>query len=360
VNLSEIVKKKCFAPTYNCSTQNKTCYQVPPGFGTSLDVCKETCGKTLKPSKQSPSAPVKQDLYKCDEQDLTCKKSQQGLLLPACQTLCGTPSNVTPVQLIGDYRGLQINRGYVKGEWTMQITAAVTVIKDPSNNVWAQGRTATYGGGELWLITNKGNYRGIDSPNTLPEVLTLTWALGPLGGSAPSSIDDAMKSGTVFTMKKCRNANNCKWILSNLNNKNKEIKSHDKYYKHEVSREQRINAINDPCQAYTECGACVQALDYCGWCSQNVLYSGPNALCEISGKNCVGLNKTKIGATFCCDGTFSTLPATCPQPPSGTPPTSPPTTIPPLRPTSPVKPPPPTQPVVLYVCNPNTSICEKK
>jgi hypothetical protein len=36
----------------------------------------------------------------------------------------------------GDYRGIQVNKGFVKGEWTMQITAAIVSIKDPSNKVY--------------------------------------------------------------------------------------------------------------------------------------------------------------------------------------------------------------------------------
>jgi hypothetical protein len=108
----------------------------------------------------------------------------------------------------------------------------------------------------------------------------------------------------------------------------------------------------------------VKALDYCGWCDVNVMYNTVpdcecKADCVVPGRNCVGLNQTKIGASFCCSGSFSTLPSTCPLPPSGSPPTSPPTTIPPLRPTSPVLPPPPTTPPVLYFCNPNSSTCEK-
>lgn len=119
---------------------------------------------------------------------------------------------------------LLVNSNYLKGEWTLQITQAVTVMKDPSGKVyvpsfflnylsffaflffllfafsfnfflflivfsWAQGTVATYGS-ELWLVTPKGNYRGIDSQNTLPEVFTLTWAMGALGGTVPKVFFD--------------------------------------------------------------------------------------------------------------------------------------------------------------------------
>lgn len=61
---------------------------------------------------------------------------------------------------LGDYRGIQVNKGFVKGEWTLQITAAVAVIKDPSNKVFAKGTIGSYKG-ELWLITGEGRFRGM-------------------------------------------------------------------------------------------------------------------------------------------------------------------------------------------------------
>jgi len=257
----------------------------------------------------------------------------------------------------------------------MQITASITVIKDPSNNVWAKGTISTYTG-ELWLVTDKGRYRGIYTTNQLPEVFTLVWAMGALNGPAPEVPDDAMKSGYVFSMKKCINKLNCQWILSSqftnekilthqhgrtIHSKDSERRvRHGSNMKHSESRVQKIN---DPCEAYPDCNSCINAKDYCGWCSINVMYSTSGQQCNSPGKNCVGLNATKIGATFCCGPapgvTFSTLSCPTNEPPT-TPPTktTPPVTIPPLSPHAPVKPPPPTKKPILYDCNPSNQSCQ--
>jgi hypothetical protein len=128
-------------------------------------------------------------------------------------------------------------------------------------------------------------------------------------------------------------------------------------------RESRSQQINDPCSAYPDCNSCISATDFCGWCSIPVLYSSGNKKCAVPGKNCVGLNSTKIGATFCCGlpgsgVTFSTIDCPTDQPPTQPPTnTKAPVTIPPLRPTAPVKPPPPTIPPVLYDCSPSNQTC---
>jgi len=231
----------------------------------------------------------------------------------------------------------------------MQVTDAVVVIKDPSRKVWAQGNVAAYGS-ELWLVTSQGTYRGINSQNTLPEVFTLTWALGTLGGSVPQSFDDAMKTSLVFTWKKCLQAINCKWLLSS----SAERENHARRETHALLRKSKHakRGVNDPCSAYPDCNTCISALDYCGWCSVNVLYNA-----TVPGTQCAGLNQSRVPG-FICQGTFSTV--DCPVAPSGSPPSQPPpTSIPPLAPAAPVNPPPPTTPVVLYYCNPNTSTCEK-
>jgi len=94
--------------------------------------------------------------------------------------------------------------------------------------------------------------------------------------------------------------------------------------------------IIDPCSRYPDCQTCIKALDYCGWCSEPVLYNN-----TIKGTNCGGLNKTKIPGLY-CPGTFSTAECASRQP-TATP--SP----------SPTRNPPPVGP--LFVCQPNTQKC---
>jgi len=139
--------------------------------------------------------------------------------------------------------------------------------------------------------------------------------------------------------------------------------NHVRHVKRTEHTEHVQQQINDPCQAYPDCNSCINAADYCGWCSISVMYNSGKNLCAVQGKNCVGLNATKIGHTFCCGPapgvTFSTIACPTNEPPS-TPPSTvpPPVTIPPLKPTGPVKPPPPTKKALLYDCNPANQTCQ--
>lgn len=57
--------------------------------------------------------------------------------LADCSRTCNPPQNVTPSQLIGEYRGLMISTGYLSGEFTAKITAEYITIKDQSGKVYA-------------------------------------------------------------------------------------------------------------------------------------------------------------------------------------------------------------------------------
>jgi len=100
----------------------------------------------------------------------------------------------------------------------------------------------------------------------------------------------------------------------------------------------QASPVDDPCSKWPTCQQCIKALDYCGWCSQPVLYNG-----TIVGTNCGGLNKTKVPGLL-CPGIFSTL--DCP--------TNPPSTTPTAKPVPP-QPPTPTEP--LFVCRPGDGKC---
>jgi len=204
--------KGCFPPTYECDKRNYTCYQTVPGNGTDIRTCETTCNPTWGPTVGPPSGQI---LYNCDETSLTCQLSQNGQGQPKdlCDAVCGAPKNVTPDYLIGDYRGLMINVGYTKGEWTAQITQELIIIKTPDGKVWIEGRVATYAN-QLWIQTNKGTMRGLYAEQHLPEVLALTWGLGEAGAAVPESWGAAMKTNAVFSFGRCLNTNICQWILS--------------------------------------------------------------------------------------------------------------------------------------------------
>jgi len=61
-----------------------------------------------------------------------------------------------------------------------------------------------------------------------------------------------------------------------------------------------FDPVNDPCSKYPDCQSCIDAFEWCGWCSVPILYNN-----TIPGKNCAGLNTT-ITPRINCTGTFST------------------------------------------------------
>jgi len=220
-----------------------------------------------------------------------------GVPIADCEAVCGKPSNNTPVFAIGDYRGLEISKNYVKGEWQAKIGEGSAVIVDPTGTVWASGSVRGFNN-ELWLVTPKGLNRGIYGITDLPEVEVLTWALGGIGKTVPQSFDTAMNTGTVFVFAKCLNPGNCKFnvlqrALQHLRDGFSNLLTAEK-------REAQ-QPVNDACMKYPDCHACIAAPEQCGWCSVPVLYFNGT----VVGKNCAGLNTT-VAPKINCTGSFST------------------------------------------------------
>jgi hypothetical protein len=269
---------------------------------TSQTTASTTSGEsTGNPSPAAPAAPG----YVCDTGSLSCKQvNSGGTPLGDCQAVCGKPSNNTPIFALGDYRGLQISSGYVKGEWQARIGPDAAVIVDPSGKTFAQGKVKGFNN-ELWIVdgTNGTINRGIYGINDLPEVEVLTWALGGFGKTVPASFDQAMTSATVFVFAKCLNPNNCKF---NILQKALRHVAHQ-FKKPEVNaisadlKRDLEQVVNDPCMKYPDCHSCISAPEQCGWCSVNVLYFNGT----VVGKNCAGLNTT-VAPKINCTGSFST------------------------------------------------------
>jgi len=207
---------------------------------------------------------------------------------------------------VGNYRGLEIDNKFVKGEWQAKISQTDIVILDPTGKVWEKGVVRQYTN-ELWLVTATGTRRGLFAMENLPEVMVLTWAMGQMGGSVPTSFDDGLTNGASFVFVQCLTADHCHWHLFQALNKlhllqEKWISKH-----HPVTI---FDPVNDLCSKYPDCHTCISAPEWCGWCSVPVRYND-----TIPGRNCAGLNTT-ITPRFNCSGTFSTI--DCPPPTTAT------------------------------------------
>jgi len=233
--------------------------------------------------------------YNCNSSSLTCDKLASGGVPKAdCDSTCGKPANVTPVFLIGNYRGLEVDHQYVKGEWQAKITQDDIVIVDPTGKTWSKGAVRIYAN-ELWLVSAEGIRRGIYGIQQVPEVSVLTWALGSVGGGVPDSFDDGLSNDNVFVFAKCLTATNCAWHMFQALT---QVKAKQQKWLQKFSLEQE--PVNDPCSKYPDCHSCITAPEWCGWCSVPILYNN-----SIPGKNCAGLNVT-VTPRINCTGTFST------------------------------------------------------
>jgi len=186
--------------------------------------------------------------------------------------------------------------------------------------------------------------------------------MGKLAGAVPDSWTTAMASGNTFHFGKCLNSIICQWIgiteprrqsllaetlpesVASHYQEEPQLTHHHQeepqvIHRHSHHREKRFH---DPCSAYLDCKTCIEALDYCGWCSDPVLYNG-----TIPGANCAGLNKTVNPGLICPGAYFSTV--DCKNQP-----TPPPTDDESHAPTAQ---PAPHYVGPLFVCKPDTQQC---
>jgi hypothetical protein len=217
----------------------------------------------------------------------TCYKvSTGGDPLSKCTAQC---HNNTPPFVLGDYRGLEVDHNFVRGEWLAKITDTSASIIDPNGKTWGTGVIRQFDN-QLWLVTAQGTYKGLFGIENTPEVTVLTLAFGKLGGAAPSSFTDSQKNGVTFVFAKCLNPSVCHW-----NTFQQQVKSLLK-----TRQSVLFDPISDPCSKYPDCSSCIKAPEYCGWCSVPIIYNN-----SVVGKNCAGLN-TSITPRINCTGTFST------------------------------------------------------
>jgi len=120
-----------------------------------------------------------------------CKEGKNGLPKMVCEAQCKVIP-IVPIELQDRYfRGLEINKGYTKGEWDANFTKTTVTITHPSGKketgtvastgpqiviTWANGQKV----GTIWQLSNG------------PVTDFLAWAWGAVGGSAPESFDEAM------------------------------------------------------------------------------------------------------------------------------------------------------------------------
>jgi len=106
------------------------------------------------------------------------------------------------------FRGLEINKGYVKGEWDANFTKTSVTITQPSGTKMT-GQVSSSG---PFIVITWPNGSKISSLWQLLQgqvVDFLAWAWGASNGPAPSGFDQAMTSAgmTEYEMVACPRTN---------------------------------------------------------------------------------------------------------------------------------------------------------
>jgi len=131
----------------------------------------------------------------CNPGNATCVKGKDGSYdrKEDCEAQC--KSVPVPIDLVGTWRGLQINKQYVVGEWRAVFTQTNVTVTRPDNVKFSGGISLV--GIYITIDPVDGPLKG-KTIQTLwqvqfgPETKELTWAWGAPGGSPPKSYESAM------------------------------------------------------------------------------------------------------------------------------------------------------------------------
>ncbi|KAK3276030.1 hypothetical protein CYMTET_15873 [Cymbomonas tetramitiformis] len=185
---------------YVCNDTTYTCDIGKPGEGVSKELCDQQCKKS-------------QDTYICNKTTGTCDKATpgHGTSKLLCESSCQHPhpSNSTPTALQGNWRGVEIDNTYVKGEFD--------IFFGPGNFTWSgpsgkyTGTVAAKNAGEIDLKFASGPnagkiLMGIYTVSDGPETTWQTLALAkPSEALPPATFDEAMQGNgwQEFVLVKC-------------------------------------------------------------------------------------------------------------------------------------------------------------
>jgi len=278
---------------YNCSADQ--CVETALGDGIPLDICNATCNPKY---------------YTCSPTNVSCVETpadKGGIPLNVCQAQCKAANN-TPSEVVGNWRGLEISGGFIRGEWKLEVgTSNATLFYPNGEEVW-QGSVSTV---ETYIVINitSGADAGLNiyvlfQTQLGPVTKWATFAASRPGGNPPLSFDDAMTSPSSheFVFISCIDPLICDFdTTATMTTYTESI------YPSKPDAEDAADPPPDRCSPFPNCSSCLDE-PYCGWCSTNVIYQG-----NIIGRNCAGFNPNGTDVPFVCVGSYSTQ--KCPVPP---------------------------------------------
>jgi len=144
--------------------------------------------------------PVAPKSYDCDDKTKKCKQVPGGGRysdLNVCNTQCSQPppppNNVTPIDLQGFWRGLQIQDGYQVGEFKALFSATNAQISNSNGTVLIAGDVQSLND-QIWINTERGVLKGIWQNANGPVTKIAGIAFGIMGKEAPKDFAVAMQT----------------------------------------------------------------------------------------------------------------------------------------------------------------------
>ena len=158
------------------------------------------------PPPTPPAPPKPSQFYACTHTtNYTCvaaNGSLHGQPQAQCEARCvkPTPKPNTPTNLVGYWRGFQIQKGFAKGEFDFDFTTAGCTLygadkKATTATVQSVTDPASLGT-DLWLTMSGKTIKGLVAyASNSPESFVGIFAFGAAGAEAPASVTAAMAAG---------------------------------------------------------------------------------------------------------------------------------------------------------------------
>jgi hypothetical protein len=277
---------------YVCDDTTGTCNMTDPGEGDTKENCEASCG----------IVPPPEDQYTCNldggPSNYTCDVDTSGNMnSDDCDETCG---DGTPQDLVGLFRGLDVQTDFDLGEWVMNFTATGVTWGPYGDATKYSASVSRMGGNLLGLLLDSGDlllatYSSYGWP-TGPETGAMTFAVTRDGKHQTPSMNTQDNLGDldfdVFVMNKCNafdgQDSECDFTAAFASAARKALRG--------AKKEAKIQSGDDSCVDFTTCGDCVNdAHPTCGWCDGLVTDQDGNTICGADGNGCCAGE----GASYC-------------------------------------------------------------
>lgn len=298
---------------YVCDTVAGQCVLGAAGQGDSLTNCEESCSKD-----------VQTDTYECDAETFTCVQATNKFDQKTCDASC---ADETPAALIGLWRGMNVQTGFMMGEYVMNFTtstvawglvgdprmmvAKVAIVSPSTLSLTVLQPLSSAGDVIIATYTNPGWPTG-------PQTTGMTVAIQADGAHQAPPQDARYAMGDtdfdVLSMVKCNSfgSSGCDFTKSFALSA-EAVKPVFEGRAPDSARSLLAAFADlkttDSCTAYGDCTTCLDdPSGVCGWCDGVVTDVSGSVVCGADGNGCCGGSD---GFSYCNVAFRKTCPVIC-------------------------------------------------